>query len=96
MMALSSHPRLLILDDPTSGLDTLVRRDFMESIVGLLQEPAPRRADPARHTRVICCCRIRKWEESSGWIQVLQSSGQFTQPHSSDRPHPAAQWLAPR
>ena len=36
--ALSSHPRLLILDDPTSGLDALVRREFMEGIVGLLQE----------------------------------------------------------
>jgi ABC-2 type transport system ATP-binding protein len=37
-LAMSSRPRLLILDDPTSGLDALVRREFMESIVGLLQE----------------------------------------------------------
>jgi len=37
-LAMSSRPKLLILDDPTSGLDALVRREFMESIVGLLQE----------------------------------------------------------
>ncbi|MFO7947034.1 MAG: ABC transporter ATP-binding protein [Armatimonadota bacterium] len=36
--ALSSHPEVLILDDPTSGLDALVRREFMESIVGILQQ----------------------------------------------------------
>ena len=37
-LAMSSRPKLLILDDPTSGLDALVRREFMESIVALLQE----------------------------------------------------------
>ncbi|MEI6502233.1 MAG: ABC transporter ATP-binding protein [Armatimonadota bacterium] len=38
MAALASHPKLLILDDPTLGLDAIVRREFMESIVGVLQE----------------------------------------------------------
>jgi ABC-2 type transport system ATP-binding protein len=38
LAALASHPRLLILDDPTMGLDALVRREFMESIVAVLQE----------------------------------------------------------
>jgi len=38
LAALSSKPRLLILDDPTMGLDALVRREFMESIVGVLHE----------------------------------------------------------
>ncbi len=37
-LAMASHPRLLILDDPTSGLDAVVRREFIESIVGVLQE----------------------------------------------------------
>jgi ABC-2 type transport system ATP-binding protein len=37
-VALASRPRLLILDDPTSGLDALVRREFMEGIVNLVQE----------------------------------------------------------
>ncbi|MGD9497453.1 MAG: hypothetical protein AB7Y46_14225 [Armatimonadota bacterium] len=37
-LALASHPRLLILDDPTMGLDAVVRREFIESIVGVQQE----------------------------------------------------------
>jgi ABC-2 type transport system ATP-binding protein len=38
MAALASRPKLLILDDPTMGLDALVRREFMESIVATLSE----------------------------------------------------------
>ncbi len=38
LTALASHPKLLLLDDPTMGLDALVRREFMESIVAVLQE----------------------------------------------------------
>ena len=37
-IALASRPRLLLLDDPTSGLDAVVRRDFMGGIVDLVQE----------------------------------------------------------
>lgn len=38
LAALASRPKLLILDDPTMGLDALVRREFMESIVATLGE----------------------------------------------------------
>jgi ABC-2 type transport system ATP-binding protein len=37
MLALATDPELLVLDDPTLGLDTNVRRDFLESIVALVQ-----------------------------------------------------------
>ncbi len=36
-LAVASDPALLILDDPTLGLDTVVRRDFLESMIQLIQ-----------------------------------------------------------
>ncbi|MBI3461881.1 MAG: ABC transporter ATP-binding protein [Planctomycetes bacterium] len=36
-LAVASEPELLILDDPTLGLDTLVRRDFLESMIQIIQ-----------------------------------------------------------
>jgi ABC-2 type transport system ATP-binding protein len=36
-LAIAPDPELLILDDPTLGLDTNVRRDFLESMILLIQ-----------------------------------------------------------
>jgi ABC-2 type transport system ATP-binding protein len=36
-LALAPNPDLLILDDPTLGLDTVVRREFLESMIQLIQ-----------------------------------------------------------
>jgi ABC-2 type transport system ATP-binding protein len=35
-LALAPDPELLILDDPTLGLDTVVRRDFLESMIQVI------------------------------------------------------------
>ena len=36
-LAVAPDPQLLILDDPTLGLDTVVRRDFLESLIQIIQ-----------------------------------------------------------
>lgn len=38
LLALAFHPDLLILDEPTGGLDPAARRSFIESILGRFQE----------------------------------------------------------
>ena len=37
-LAIAPDPELLILDDPTLGLDTVVRRDFLESMIQIIQK----------------------------------------------------------
>ena len=37
VMALAPRPDLLILDDPTSGLDPVVRREFLEAVIANVQ-----------------------------------------------------------
>jgi ABC-2 type transport system ATP-binding protein len=37
-VAVAPEPDLLILDDPTLGLDTVVRREFLESLIQIIQQ----------------------------------------------------------
>ena len=36
-LSVATDPEVLILDDPTLGLDTVVRRDFLESLIQIIQ-----------------------------------------------------------
>jgi len=36
-LAIAPDPELLVLDDPTLGLDTVVRREFLESLIQIIQ-----------------------------------------------------------
>lgn len=37
LLALGHHPQLVILDDPTLGLDPIARKDFLRHVIDLLQ-----------------------------------------------------------
>ena len=37
VLALAPRPEVLVLDDPTSGLDAVVRREFLEAMIGSVQ-----------------------------------------------------------
>jgi ABC-2 type transport system ATP-binding protein len=65
-VALASHPRLLLLDDPPTGLDALVRREVMESLIGALQE--------AETTVFLSSHLIQDVERVVDWVGVLHEA----------------------
>jgi ABC-2 type transport system ATP-binding protein len=55
--AICPEPELLVLDEPTGGLDPIVRREFIETVIGAYQS-----GDPGRRTVFISTHLIAEFE----------------------------------
>ena len=55
--AICPEPELLVLDEPTAGLDPIVRREFIQTVIGAYQE-----GDPGRRTVFVSTHSISEFE----------------------------------
>ncbi|HTG99482.1 MAG TPA: ABC transporter ATP-binding protein [Vicinamibacterales bacterium] len=55
--AVCPEPDLLVLDEPTAGLDPIVRREFIQTVIGAYQD-----ADPGRRTVFVSTHLISEFE----------------------------------
>ena len=55
--AICPEPELLILDEPTTGLDPIVRHEFIETVIGAYQD-----ADPTNRTILVSTHLIAEFE----------------------------------
>ena len=59
------RPELLILDEPTAGLDVVARRDFMEEIVELIQEDG--------RTVFFSSHLVHEVERMADWVGIMDA-----------------------
>ena len=65
LLAMAYHPELLILDEPTTGLDVVVRRDFLQGIIELIQE-AGRTVFYSTHI-------VHEVERVADWVGIIDA-----------------------
>ena len=71
ILALAPEPRLLVLDDPTSGMDPVVRREFMEHVIDLVRD---------RERTVFFSSHILSdVERVADWVGILKDGGLLIQ-----------------
>ena len=65
LMAIGHRPRLLILDEPASGLDPVVRQQFLESLISFLNENGT--------TIILSSHQLNELERVADHIGLIQS-----------------------
>jgi ABC-2 type transport system ATP-binding protein len=63
LLALAQRPELLVLDEPTDGLDPVVRRDMLESVLGYVAERGA--------TVFISSHLVHELERICDWVGVM-------------------------
>ena len=71
ILALAPEPRLLILDDPTSGMDPVVRREFLENIVDIVRDK--------KRTVFFSSHILTDIERVADWVGILKEGHMLVQ-----------------
>jgi ABC-2 type transport system ATP-binding protein len=71
LLALAQQPELLVLDEPTDGLDPVVRRDVLEALLGYVSSHAA--------TVLISSHLVHELERICDWIAVMDRGRMVTE-----------------
>lgn len=63
LLAMAHRPELLLLDEPTAGLDVMVRREFLEGVIDLIQQEG--------RTVFFSSHLVHEVERVADWVGVL-------------------------
>ncbi|HEY3414419.1 MAG TPA: ABC transporter ATP-binding protein [Armatimonadota bacterium] len=63
LLAMAHRPELLILDEPTAGLDVVVRREFLEGVIDMIQQEG--------RTVFFSSHIVHEVERVADWVGVL-------------------------